>query len=78
MTINNSLKIKIIADYLSSVKREDIAKKNGISTGSVSAIADEFEEEIPDIHKLRTMMLKLNSTGIIQSYFIMVSGYITT
>ncbi len=63
MTINNNLKIKIIADYLSGVKREDIAKKNGISTGSVSAIAEEFEEEIPDIHKLRAMMLKLKATG---------------
>ena len=63
MTINKSLKIKIIADYLSGMKREDVAKKYGISTGSVSAIAEEFEEEIPDIHKLRAMMLKLNATG---------------
>lgn len=63
MTINQSLKIKIIADYLSGMKREDIAKKYGISTGSVSAIAEEFEEEIPDIHKIRAMMIKLNSTG---------------
>jgi transcriptional regulator with XRE-family HTH domain len=62
MTINHSLKIKIIADYLSGIKREDIAKKYGISTCSVSAIAEEFEE-IPDIHKLRAMMIKLNETG---------------
>lgn len=63
MTISNSLKIKIIADYLSGIKREVIAKKYGISTGSVSAIAEEFEEEIPDIHKIRAMMMKLNATG---------------
>ena len=63
MTINHSLKIKIIADYLSGMKREDIAKKYGVSTGSVAAIAEEFEEEIPDIDKLRTMMIKLNDTG---------------
>ncbi len=63
MTINRSLKIKIIADYLSGVKREDIAKKYGISTGSVSAIAEEYEEEIPDIHKIRAMMIKLKATG---------------
>ena len=63
MTINNGLKIKIIADYLSGMKREDIAKKYGISTGSVSAIAEEFEEEIPDIHKIRAMMVMLNATG---------------
>ena len=63
MTISQSLKIKIIADYLSGMKREDIAKKYGISTGSVSAIAEEFEEEIPDIHKIRAMMVMLNATG---------------
>ena len=63
MTINQSLKIKIKNDYLSGMRREDIAKKNGISTGSVSAIAEEFEEGIPDIHKIRAMMLKLNATG---------------
>lgn len=63
MTINNSLKIKIIADFLSGIKREVIAEKYGISTGSVSAIAEEFEEEIPDIHKIRAMMIKLNATG---------------
>jgi hypothetical protein len=45
------------------IKREVIAKKYGISTGSVSAIAEEFEEEIPDIHKIRAMMIKLNETG---------------
>ncbi len=63
MTINQSLKIKIIKDSLSGMKREDIAKKYGISTGSVSAIIDEYDEEIPDIHKLRAMMLKLKATG---------------
>lgn len=63
MTISQQLKIKIIADYLSGMKREDIAKKYGISTGSVSAIAEEFEEIIPDIHKIRAMMIKLNATG---------------
>jgi hypothetical protein len=45
------------------MKREDIAKKYGISTGSVAAIADEFEEEIPDIHKIRAMMVMLKATG---------------
>ncbi len=63
MTINHSLKIKIILDYLSGMKREDIAKKYGISIGSVAAIADEFEEEIPDIHKIRAMMVMLKATG---------------
>jgi hypothetical protein len=63
VTINQQLKIKIIADYMSGIKREVIAKKYGISTGSVSAIAEEFEEEIPDIHKIRAMMIKLNETG---------------
>ena len=63
MTISHNLKIKIITDYLSGMKREDIAKRHGISTGSVSAIAEEFEEEIPDIHKIRAMMIKLNETG---------------
>ena len=29
----------------------------------MSAIAEEFEEETPDIHKLRAMMLKLNASG---------------
>lgn len=43
MTINQSLKIKILNDYLSGMRREDIAKKHGISTGSVSAIVDEYE-----------------------------------
>jgi hypothetical protein len=63
MTISHHLKIKVINDYLSGMKREDIAKKYGISTGSVSAIAEEFEEEIPDIHKIRAMMIELNATG---------------
>jgi hypothetical protein len=63
MTINKNLKIKIIAQFLSGIKREVIADDNGISTGSVSAIAEEFEEQIPDIHKLRAMMIKLNETG---------------
>jgi hypothetical protein len=63
MTINNGLKIKIIAEFLSGIKREVIAKKYDISTGSVSAIAEEFEEEVPDIHKLRAIMIKLNATG---------------
>jgi hypothetical protein len=45
------------------MKREDIAKKYGISTGSVSAIVEECEEEIPDIHKLRAMILKIIATG---------------
>jgi len=63
MTISQQLKIKIIAEFLSGIKREVIAKKYGISTGSVSAIAEEFEEEIPDIYKIRAMMMKLNETG---------------
>ena len=63
MTISHNLKIKIIAEFLSGIKREIIADNNGISTGSVSAIVEEFEEEIPDIHKIRAMMLKLNATG---------------
>ena len=63
MTISNKLKIKVIDDYLSGMKREDIAKKYGISTGSVSATVEEFEEEISDIHKLRAMMLKLSAAG---------------
>jgi hypothetical protein len=63
VTISQQLKIKIVLDYLSGIKREVIAKKYGISTGSVSAIAEEFEEEIPDIHKIRAMMIKLNETG---------------
>jgi hypothetical protein len=29
----------------------------------VSAIAEEFEEEIPDLSKIRAMMIKLNATG---------------
>ncbi len=63
MTISQQLKIKIIAEFLSGIKREVIAKKYGISTGSVSAIAEEFEEEIPDLYKIRAMMMKLNETG---------------
>ena len=63
VTINKSLKIKVIADFLLGIKREVIAKKYGISTGSVSAIAEEFEEEIPDIYKIRAMMIQLNATG---------------
>jgi hypothetical protein len=63
MTINNNLKIKIINDYLLGIKREVIAKKYGISAGSVSAIAEEFESVIPDIHKIRAMMVKLNAAG---------------
>ena len=63
MTINNSLKIKVINDYLVGIKREVIANKYGISTGSVSAIAEEFEEAIQDIHKIRAMMVKLSAAG---------------
>ena len=59
------------------MKREDILKKYGISIGSVSAVAEEFEEEIPDIHKIRAMMIKLNPTGYSPKYFITSSGYIT-
>lgn len=63
MTINNSLKIKILYDFLLGIKREVIAKKYGISTGSVSAIVDEFELDIPDIQKIRAMMVKLSAAG---------------
>lgn len=63
MTISPQLKIKIILDFILGIKREIIAKKYGISTGSVSAIAEEFEEEIPDLYKIRAMMIKLNATG---------------
>jgi hypothetical protein len=45
------------------MRLEDIAKKYGISTGSVSAIAEEYEEEIPDIHRIRAMMVMLKATG---------------
>ena len=63
MTINNSLKIKILNDFLLGIKREVIAEKYGISTGSVWAIAEEFEEVIPDIYKIRAMMVKLSAAG---------------
>jgi hypothetical protein len=63
VTINQQLKIKIILDFILGIKREIIAKKYGISTGSVSAIAEEFDEEIPDLFKIRAMMIKLNATG---------------
>lgn len=63
VTINQQLKIKIILDFILGIKREIIAKKYDISTGSVSAIAEEFDEEIPDLFKIRAMMIKLNATG---------------
>ncbi len=70
MTIPYNLKIKVLHDYLKGIKREQIAKNNGISTGAVSMIIDEFRKDIPDIDKLREMAVQIKATGYdINDYF---------
>jgi hypothetical protein len=70
MTIPYHLKIKVLHEHLAGIKREEIAKNNGISTGAVSMIVDEFRKDIPDIDKLREMTVQIKATGYdVNDYF---------
>jgi predicted transcriptional regulator len=70
MTIPHYLKIKVLREYLEGIKREQIAKNNGISTGAVSMIVDEFRKDIPDIDKLREMAVQIKASGYdLNDYF---------
>ncbi len=70
MTIPNKLKIKVLHEHLSGIKREQIAKNNRISTGAVSMIVDEFRKDIPDIDKLREMAVQIKASGYeLNDYF---------
>lgn len=63
MVIPNKLKIKVLHEHLTGIKREEIAKNNRVSTGAVSMIVDERRDDIPDIDKLREMAVHIKATG---------------
>jgi hypothetical protein len=70
MVIPYKLKIKVLHEHLAGIKREQIAKNNGISTGAESMIIDEFRKDIPDLDKLREIAVQMKATGYgVNDYF---------
>lgn len=70
MVIPYKLKIKVLHEHLAGIKREQIAKNNGISTGAESMIIDEFRKDIPDLDKLKEMTVQMKATGYdVNDYF---------
>jgi transcriptional regulator with XRE-family HTH domain len=63
------IKQKVIRQWLQGIARDQIAKDNGIGTGTVSAIIKDAKKDIPDIGLLREIALVLKSNDLDLSIF---------
>ncbi len=63
--IPSLIKIDVIKQWLNGVSRDDIARNNDLSFGSVSNIIQEIKnKEIPDIDLLRGLATTLKEKGM--------------
>jgi len=63
--IPSIIKIDVIKQWLNGVSRDDIARNNDISFGSVSNIIQEIKnKEIPDIDLLRGLATTFKEKGM--------------
>lgn len=63
MVIPNSIKNKVIREWLEGIPRDEIGTNNGISVGMISAIVTESRSGIDDIDLMREMALNLRKAG---------------
>src|ERR671921_623269 len=64
MKVPKSIKQRVIKQWLQGISRDQIAKDNGIGTGTVSAIIKDAKKDIPDIDLLREVALVLKSNDL--------------
>jgi transcriptional regulator with XRE-family HTH domain len=69
MKVPQSIKQRVIKQWLQGISRDQIAKDNGIGTGTVSAIIKDAKKDIPDIDLLREVALVLKSNDLDLSIF---------
>jgi transcriptional regulator with XRE-family HTH domain len=62
--VPKSIKQQVIKQWLQGTSRDQIAKDNGISAGTVSAIIKDAKQEIPDIDLLREVSLLLKNEDL--------------
>ena len=62
--VPKSIKQQVIKQWLQGTSRDQIAKDNGISAGTVSAIIKDAKQEIPDIDLLREVALLLKNEDL--------------
>jgi transcriptional regulator with XRE-family HTH domain len=67
--VPKSIKQRVIKQWLQGISRDQIAKDNGIGTGTVSAIIKDAKKDIPDIDLLREVALVLKSNDLDLSVF---------
>jgi transcriptional regulator with XRE-family HTH domain len=67
--VPKSIKQQVIRQWLQGISRDQIAKDNGIGTGTVSAIIKDAKKDIPDIDLLREVALVLKSNDLDLSVF---------
>jgi transcriptional regulator with XRE-family HTH domain len=63
------IKQQVIRQWLQGISRDQIAKDNGIGTGTVSAIIKDAKKDIPDIDLLREVALVLKNEDLDLSVF---------
>src|ERR687889_1015857 len=64
MKVPKSIKQRVIKQWLQGISRDQIAKDNGIGTGTVSAIIKDAKKDIPDIDLLREVALVLKNEDL--------------
>src|SRR5919199_2199444 len=67
--VPKSIRERVIKQWLLGMSRDQIAKDNGIGTGTVSAIIKDAKQEIPDIDLLREVALVLKKEDLDLSLF---------
>jgi transcriptional regulator with XRE-family HTH domain len=67
--IPKSIREQVIKQWLQGMSRDQIAKDNGIGTGTVSSIIKDAKQEIPDIDLLRQTALVLKKHDLNLSVF---------
>jgi hypothetical protein len=68
--IPQSLKIKVLHEWLQGTPRNKIAKNNGIGAGTVTGILEQARNnDIPDIDLMRKLVLMLKKEGLDVNHF---------
>jgi transcriptional regulator with XRE-family HTH domain len=60
----DTLKSKILAQWLSGLSRDEIALANGLSQGHVSAILKDLRSQVPDLDLMRELAVKLKKENL--------------
>jgi hypothetical protein len=64
-----TIKIRVLRDWVSGLSRSKIASSNNIGQGSVTNIIQQAKGDIPDIDLLREVAVAVRKTGLDLSYF---------